>query len=312
MASKPLVQALESPVEPARIPSWEDVPGECGMHPADQRVDAETADAVLQQFVALGYVEPPSEDQARTRASVIRASRYNLARSYLQARRPQDALPILEQLSADPGAGGGVATTLVSCYLRLGRGQDARRVLDGLVATGTAGPWIDWFLGVIEYEQGNADAALVYLRRAEEGGTRRPGLHLRVGRLYLRKGRLEDARRAFEKALELDDENAGAQLGLALVALRERRNESAAEHALAAVGLRHFMPTAHYHLGVALARLGQLDRAVLAFETAVHMEPRLLNAHRWLKLLNLKRGDAVRAVRHELLAEQLQRQRASA
>lgn len=308
MAGRAWVEALEEPVQPERIPSWEAVAGPCGMHSADQRVDPEAAEAVLQQFVALGYVEPPTGDQAQARDRVVRALRYNLARSHLDARRPAEAVPILEELARDrPGAP--VANTLVTCYLRLGRHREARRMVERLIEAGAGGPWTDWWLGLIEYQEGNVDAALVYLRRAEAGDTGRPGLHVRIGRLYLRKGRLDDARRAFARALELDPEHAASRLGLALVELRSRRHVEAAEHALAAVGLRHLMPSAHYTLGVALARLGQTDRAIMAFETALRMEPRLLGAHRWLRLLHLRRGDAARAARHEVAAEEMRRRR---
>ncbi|MGB8775342.1 MAG: alkaline phosphatase family protein, partial [Terriglobales bacterium] len=57
MDGRVLVQAFEQPPEISRIPSWEQEPGECGMHPADLRVDPLAAQAVLQRFVALGYIE---------------------------------------------------------------------------------------------------------------------------------------------------------------------------------------------------------------------------------------------------------------
>ena len=53
MDGKPLLEAFERPVTPEHIPSWEQVPGECGMHPPDERVDPTEAKAVLDQFVAL-------------------------------------------------------------------------------------------------------------------------------------------------------------------------------------------------------------------------------------------------------------------
>lgn len=39
MDRRALVQAFEEPPKIERIPSWEQEPGECGMHPADLRVD---------------------------------------------------------------------------------------------------------------------------------------------------------------------------------------------------------------------------------------------------------------------------------
>ncbi len=42
------------------------------MHPADLRMDPAAAQAVLQQFVALGYIQPPSEDQEKAVETAVR------------------------------------------------------------------------------------------------------------------------------------------------------------------------------------------------------------------------------------------------
>ena len=92
-----------------------------------------------------------------------------------------------------------------------------------------------------------------------------------------------------------------------MIASRGRRHEEAAEHALTAVGLRHFLPQGHYQLGVALAHLGHTDRAIVAFEMALHQAPNIALAHRWLVRLALKAGDPVRAAKHDVLWSQLRR-----
>jgi tetratricopeptide (TPR) repeat protein len=146
--------------------------------------------------------------------------------------------------------------------------------------------------------------------RAEEANPRLPGLHLRIGNAYLRMWRWEDAERAFEKALAIDGDSAYAYLGLAAVRPRQRRSREAAEQALVAVGLQHFLPLGHYCLGVALARLRRLDRAVLAFETALTMAPGLLNAHRWIATIEGMPGDNTeKATYHRRQAQELAKQR---
>ena len=69
-------------------------------------------------------------------------------------------------------------------------------------------------------------------------------MHLRIGETYLRLKRSDDADRAFQQALDIDGDSPEAHLGLAMVRLRQRRNEEAAEQALLAVGLQHFLPLA--------------------------------------------------------------------
>jgi len=364
MDGRVLAQAFEEPPEITRIPSWEQEPGECGMHPSDLRMDPAAAQAVLQQFVALGYIQPPSEDQSKAVASAVREANYNLARDYLDCGRPHDALPLLEDLANNDPKQTRLQMHLAQCYLALSRREAAKQILETLitadlnppeaesakaerpdqadavppaemapqtevpetaraetpeapteVATSqdkqpNPRPWADLLMGVIHFEEGNMEAALACLLKAEQSDPRLPNLHLRIGETYLRQKRTDDAGRAFQQALDIDGDSPEAHLGLAMVRLRQRRNEEAAEQALLAVGLQHFLPLGHFYLGVALARLGHRQRAMLAFETCLSMLPGLVAAHRWLAALHSQPGgDVDKAVRHRSLYAQLMHQR---
>lgn len=353
MDGRVLVQAFEAPPHIERIPSWEEEAGECGMHSADLRVDPAAAQAVLQQFVALGYIQPPSENQEKAVAVAVREQQYNLARVYLDSRRYPEALAILEELVKKWQDEARFMQNLAQCYLGLGERSEAKEVLQKLMilkpksngqpaqdppteaemnaetAVGPpveaavapaaasseeemrARPWAQLLMGIIQVEEGNMDAALGCLLRAESADPHLPDLHLRIGEIYLRQKRNHDADRAFQHALEIDGDSPMAHLGLAVVRLRQRRNEEAAKQALLAVGLQHFLPLGHFYLGVALARLGHRDRAALAFETSVGMLPGLLAAHRWLAVLYTQPGgDPEKAVQHReiFLRMRLQRQ----
>ena len=328
MDGRVLVQAFEATPEVERIPSWEDIPGECGMHPADMRMDPAAAQAVIQQFVALGYIQPPSEDEGKAVANAVREGKFNLAREYLDARQPMQALPLLEELSQDDPKQMRFLLHLAQCYLSLGRLIAARQAIEEVLnfdkqtalkegGNGDAAladspavprprPWADWLLGTIDLAEGRYDEALALLLRAEQAEPLLPNLHLRIGETYLRCKRWEDAARAFQRALEIDGDSAEAHVGLAIVYLRQRRNEEAASEALIGVGLHHFLPLGHFNLGIALARLGDRERARLAFETALTMLPSLAAAHRWLGFLYAQPGgDAIKAARHRYLYDQL-------
>ena len=356
MDGRVLVQAFEEAPEVARIPSWELEAGECGMHPADLRMDPAAAQAVLQQFVALGYIQPPSEDQSKAVASAVREANYNLARDYLDCGRPDDALPLLEDLAKNDPKQTRFQMHLAQCYLALNRREAAKQILETLLTADlnppeptdakseqpdsaapadvapqaaiaetaedekatsadkqpNSRPWADLLMGVIHFEEGNMEAALASLLKAEQSDPRLPNLHLRIGETYLRQKRTEDAGRAFQQALDIDGDSPEAHLGLAMVLLRQRRNEEAAEQALLAVGLQHFLPLGHFYLGVALARLGHRQRAMLAFETCLSMLPGLVAAHRWLAALHSQPGgDLDKAIRHRSLYAQLLQQRKS-
>jgi len=372
MDGRVLVQAFEETPEITRIPSWENEPGECGMHPADLRMDPIAAQAVMQQFIALGYIQP-NEDQTKAVASSIREAKYNLARDYLDSNRAKDALPLFEELAKEEPRQSRFELHLAQCYLALRKRQEARQVLERLIndppkppeppkrrRAGDGGaapddpeppgevegqaavavpqngqpaeaaaqaeeildqpaaandpskprPWADLLLGVIQFEEGDMDTALASLLRAEQSDPHLPNLHLRIGETYLRQQRIKDAERAFQRTLEIDGDRPEAHLGLAVVMLRQRRNAEAAEEALLAVGLQHFLPLGHFYLGVALARLGHRQRAMLAFETALTMLPGLIAAHRWLATLyNYPGEDMEKAARHRYVYAQLRGQR---
>jgi tetratricopeptide (TPR) repeat protein len=295
------------------------------------RMDPAAAQAVLRQFVALGYVEPPTEDQSKAAANAVREAKFNLARDYLDARRPQDALPLLEMLAHDQPAEARFRLHLAQCYLGLRRRDAAREILQRLlsepppesaqeaaVVVGEPSkqgqpksrPWADLLMGVIHYEEGNMQEALACLLRAEQADPGLPNLHLRIGETYLRQLQVAEAERAFQKALEIDGDNAEAHLGLAMVRLRQRNYAEAAEQALLAVSLQHFLPLGHFYLGVALARMGQRARAILAFETCLAMLPGLIAAHRWLAAMHSQPGgDLEKAIRHRALYMQLRGRR---
>ena len=347
MDGRALVQAFDKIPEITRIPSWENEPGDCGMHPSDLRMDPIAAQALIQQFVALGYIQPQTEDQTKAVAIATRECKYNVARDYLDSRKPLEALPLLEELAHENPKEARFRLQLAQCYFSLRRTDNAKAEVEEVLKFASeeqskngdaeeAGPkaatdgketepktaaasiaasraWADWLVGTIQLAEGQTDGALASLLRAEQSEPHLPALHLRIGETYLRSNRLEDAARAFQRALEIDGDSPDAHVGLASVYLRQRRFEEAASEALLAVGLQHFAPLGHFNLGVALARLGHRERAMLAFETSLTMLPGLAASHRWLGVLYAKPGgDAVKAARHRYLYDQLQQRRQEA
>jgi len=130
MDGKPLVGAFEE--EPAfpTIPSHDAVHGAAGMHSPDMKIDPLDASEAINQLVALGYVEKPSEDAEEAAKDAIRELRYNLARSYMDANRHADAIPILEQLFEGWPNEYRFGIQLVVCYQAMEWLADARRVLE--------------------------------------------------------------------------------------------------------------------------------------------------------------------------------------
>ena len=132
MDGKPLVGAFESPPIIHTIASWDEVDGPAGTHPPDIQIDPVDATEAINQLVALGYIERPSDDRDQAVTHAVRELRYNLARSFMDANRYGDAIPLLEELFERWPDEYRFGIQLVSCYQAMNWLPDARRVLEDL------------------------------------------------------------------------------------------------------------------------------------------------------------------------------------
>jgi tetratricopeptide (TPR) repeat protein len=318
MDGKPWLHALEHPVGIETIPSWDAVPGPCGMHPPERQSDPFQEREALAQLVALGYIALPPEDGRQAAVQAASDRDFNLAQSLLSTGRVDRALPLLERLHADRPDHLLAALYLANAYFETHRRAECRRVVE-YVAAGNCShaaiedpqvklvPQMDYLLGMLELSEGRTAKALEHLQRAEAEGGRLRGFHMQIGQAYARLQRWSDARRAFAAALELDPDDAKAHQGLAVVLLEQGQNEAAFDHALQSVGLFHHQPRSHYALGLACRRLGMTERARQAFEVSLAMAPNQADVHRELADLHQAViGDTVRAEAHRRRAEELE------
>lgn len=305
MDGKAMVQAFADPVTIERIPSWDEVPGEAGLHPPDLRVDPFDASEAVRQLVELGYLPAPTGDDREAAETARREWQYNLAVSHNDAGRPDRALPIVESLHAADSGNVRFAILLAQCYSSLGRVADCRRVIESIHANGVTTAETDLWLGWALLLSGELESALFHLRRAEQSSPDSAGIHTMIGRVYVQAHRWADAERAFARAIEIDPHSEAAHDGMAAALLGQNRNEEAAAHALRAVGLLHHFPAGHFRLGVALVRLKDYQRAAQAMEVAVSMRPGMLDAHRYLAALYMSLDDPAKALVHRKIARRL-------
>lgn len=133
MDGKPLVNISLAPPAVETIPSWDEIPGPDGSHPAGLHVDPVEARAALQQLVALGYIAPPPANAEAAAAETVRELRYNLARAYVDANRHADAVPVLDELAAAWPDEYRFGILLITCLQTLGRMERTRPLLQELV-----------------------------------------------------------------------------------------------------------------------------------------------------------------------------------
>ncbi len=169
---------------------------------------------------------------------------------------------------------------------------------------------LDFLRGVLAIAEKKPVEALAHLKEAEKGMRKDPGLYLQIGQAWQLLGKWDEGLAAFERALQLDPHNPHGFVGQARCLLALRRWDEAAGAALNAINLLHFYPFAHFLLGIAMLRLGHSDRATLAFEATVALNPAFWPAHlRLARLLKVQDPDSAawhlenaRAFREQALA----------
>ncbi|MGH8165533.1 MAG: tetratricopeptide repeat protein, partial [Rhodanobacteraceae bacterium] len=165
-------------------------------------------------------------------------------------------------------------------------------------------------MGRVKLALGEPEAGLENLLAAGRLNPGIPAVHSQLADTYLRLHRWMEAKEEFEKVITLDSDNALAYQGLATVYRHLGQNQETGDMALQAVSLLHSLPLAHFNLGVAMARSGETERAIVAFETALRFNPDYLNAHRYLAMLhNAEGGDPEKLQHHRREIVRLSRAR---
>lgn len=343
---------IASPAPILRIPSWDRIAGDHGMHPEDQQIAPADSKAALDQLVALGYIDAPGTDHAITLGNTVRELDYNLAQAYIDGGIYTAALAILERLHDSWPMEHRFGFKLAICYQCLGRSADLRALVTTIIERrlqeaheamseiqqltrldeaeaqaamerinslddaarrqlhadrrallAKARPnlfSLRYLEASADYTERNYTGALEKLTALDtEFGARQNALILR-GEILQRLQKWPEARAAFEEALAIDRESPGPLLGLARTALAERDFPAVIDYCLASLGLLYFQPRAHYLIGIARFRMGDLAAAESAFQTCVAQAPLFTAALRMLEqIARLSGADAMtQSTRH--------------
>jgi predicted AlkP superfamily phosphohydrolase/phosphomutase/tetratricopeptide (TPR) repeat protein len=131
----PILQAFSDEIQIETIPSWDNVKGNDGMHPAETLKDPVAERQALQQLIDLGYVEDPGPDKQKAAEKAEKESKYNLARVFISNYRYQEAIQMLEDLYDKEKDQGRFALRLAKCYCETGNYSKAESLLDGFIKT---------------------------------------------------------------------------------------------------------------------------------------------------------------------------------
>lgn len=289
--------------EPKYIDSWEDVEGDFAQIKSNNdNVDPLNDEETMQQLIDLGYIDKPDE---KIEIAILKTEcdlKHNLARVYLGKKDFDKALDILlvlidntypkytetdfkgknsENLKKQGYKVGDSVVNVIPFYmdlltisLKTGDIENAVKYLDKLRAldekfqTTTHLSEAKILLG-----KGNIQEALKLLKIVKD---KKPSAEVwfQIGKIHQSLSQFKEAKEAFEMALEFEIDRAKYHQALAAVLIRLTDYEAAADHAFTAIELVKYYPEAHYVLGEALEKLGDLENAKIAYEMAAKLKPK--------------------------------------
>jgi tetratricopeptide (TPR) repeat protein len=226
-------------------------------------------------------------------------ARGNLGMALLQQGRAREALAPLEEAARRQPRNPEVRVNLGSARRALGDPGGARAEFEAAIALSpnAATAWND--LGSLLLGQGETEEAIRCLERAAQAEPDYALYRVNLADAYNTAGRRDEARAQFEAADRIDPAAPESIRGRGERAM-ERGDFEAAERAFraAAAGSPPSSRAANF-LGYLLARRGERQRAIEAYERAVEIDPTLWDAHRSLGLLYSARPeDRSRAIEH--------------
>jgi tetratricopeptide (TPR) repeat protein len=301
MDGRPWVEVFDKAEPVRRIPSWEDVAGDDGMHSEDAREDPSESAEAIKHLVDLGYIEPPSADVEKAIEDCLLDQRSNLVQALSTSRRAAEAIPLLQELVADYPDRPIYPYQLAVVYRSLEMYDECEAALLSLPEDWQSGIQVQSMFARIAYSRGDVHYAIQVVEAIVNSGASDIATANQMGRFLIELKCWKEAKSVFEQSHAAYQENPVALDGLAQICNEQDEFEAAAEFALEAVSLQHHFPEAHFHLGVALRGMGNEGEAIAAFETSLAMghEPEITHE----KLASLYRcSDPERAQYHARLA----------
>ena len=276
----------------ATIPTWE-----TGESRSSSRgsLTEEESQALLDQFVALGYIDAVSADPTEAADETNRENKWNLARACLYGGKYDLALPLLEDCFSAYPERTDYAQLLARCQFQLGLLDEAEETLQVCLEGFGHSVNASLLMGGIELERGKHAEALAHFDIVRAKDPDNTQLLHRLADAYLALREWEKAKTTAERTLEIDPGSAHAHLTLARYFLHHRQPEQAAEAALSATGLDFANPRGHFLLGIALFQQNNWTAAIHALRNNLQFNPKNGLAYRHLAQAYRALGDSAEA-----------------
>ena len=167
--------------------------------------------------------------EACTRSPHLAEAAHLLGRVLYELRRPDEALPWLEQSVACKPDSVNALNDLGNLLEELGRKEDAEAAYRRVVQLQPDNADAYNNLGVVLKESGRADEAIEAYQQAIVTAPKHPFAHCNLGNLLRKEDRLEEAAVAYRRALQCNSQQTDAHKGLCATLSRLEDWEQAAE-----------------------------------------------------------------------------------
>ncbi len=299
MEGRVLEDAFAERTPVAFIPTWERPDAanrqRGGMEDADRK-------ALLDQFVALGYIDEVAADPGEAAAGTERENQWNMARACIYGGRYEMALPMLEACCHAKPERGDYAQVLAKCQLQLGLLDEADATAALALETFGRSETAHLLKASIALQKEDFPEALRLLEIVRETEPEELQLQLLLAQSYLHLRRWEEADAAARKVLAADPHNSQAFLILARLQLHQQDATAAVTSALDALGFQYGNPEAHFLLGASLAQLKEWNQAEHALLNCVQLNPNSIRGYRLLSRVYRALGESGKAVTCEVQA----------
>lgn len=222
-------------------------------------------------------------------------SKFNLAIALINLNQLQEAITVLQPLTAERARDARLFTLLGSLYEATGNFPKALSSYASAVQDDPDNPdrYLDYTRLLMDLDRYGEAARIV-----QQGIKDTPdayALNLRMGSIEMTQGQYAQARQSFEKAIQEHPEITLGYIALAQGYMREGKDQEASD---VLTGARKELPPdamLEYLYGLVLSHLSQKPEAIAALQRSVSLNPQVAESHYELGRLYLQSGQIQQA-----------------
>jgi len=153
-------------------------------------------------------------------------------------------------------------------------------------------------LGIALFQKGKPDEAIAHFQKALELDPNDADVLNTLGDVLLHEGKVDEAIAHFKRLLQIKPNSADTEDKLGSALLQKGEVDEAITCFHKALQIYHDSAEAHINLGAALLEKGNVDEAITHFQTALQIEPDSAGAHYNLGNTLLHKGKVDEAIAH--------------